>query len=149
MATELLATLRRMLFPDRSRRFPGWRWLHLALRSLHLIGLGGLGGAYVYALPESEWLAFFWLTVLTGLIMMLLQVWANAIWLLQVRGLAIVVKLALLLGMSLAGSHSLTLFVVIILISGVVAHAPADLRYYSVWHRGQVKSLGGGSGGGH
>ena len=34
------------LFPAESRQFYGQRWLNILLRSVHLLGVAGVGGGY-------------------------------------------------------------------------------------------------------
>lgn len=133
--------LQRTLFPDQSRSVPAQRWIKISLRTLHLIGTAGLGGAYLYGAAAADWQVYFWLTISTGLAMALLECWSNAIWLLQVRGIAIVTKVLALLSISLLEGASLPLFLLVIVISGVVAHAPGGVRYYSPYHGRRLERL--------
>lgn len=133
--------LGRALFPDQSRSLPAQRWIKISLRTLHLMGTAGLGGAYLYSAPAEDWLVYFWLTIATGICMSLLECWSNAIWLLQIRGIAIGVKLLVLLAIGLIEGASLPLFLLVIGISGVVAHAPGSLRYYSPYHGRRLERL--------
>lgn len=131
----------RTLFPSESRRLPAQRWVNIGLRSLHLMGTAGLGGAYLYEAPQAAWLPYFWLTMVSGVVMALIHIWNNGVWLIQVRGLAILAKLLLLGLIGWLEGADLTLFLLVILISGVIAHAPGDLRYYSPWHGRRVEGL--------
>ncbi len=134
-------SLIRVLFPDEPRALPGQRWIRIGLRTLHLIGVAGLGGAYLYEAAPHSWLPYFWLTMATGLLMVMLEVWSNAIWLLQIRGLAIVFKVLLLVAIALHDVAALPLILMVIAISGVIAHAPGNLRYYSPYHRRRLERL--------
>ncbi|RLK50152.1 hypothetical protein DFR31_0041 [Alkalispirillum mobile] len=134
-------SLFRVVFPAESRRLPAQRWINIGLRSLHLLGTAGLGGAYLYQAPESAWLPYFWLAMVSGVLMALIHVWNNGVWLIQVRGLAILFKLLLLALIGWLEGADLPLFILVILISGVIAHAPGDLRYYSPWHGRRVEKL--------
>ena len=118
-----------ILFPAKSRWFYGKRWLNIILRTLHLIGIAGVGGAYLYHAATDVWMPYMVLTLISGSIMVLLEVWTNGIWLLQLRGLATMLKLAILALTFLVGLKAYILFSVII-ISGIMAHAPANVRYY-------------------
>jgi len=62
--------------------------------------------------------------------MILLETWNNGIWLIQLRGLFTLLKLLILSMTFFVGMQSYILFVVI-LISGVMSHAPARVRYYT------------------
>jgi hypothetical protein len=63
--------------------------------------------------------------------MSLLAVWSSATWSLQVKGLAILCKLILLAVAVALPVWRGELFVLIILLSGVVAHAPGNVRAFS------------------
>ncbi len=138
--------LRQLLFPDRSRGFPGKRWVNISLRTLHLVGTAGLGGAFLYGAPVEAWLPYLWLTLSSGFLMAGLECWSNGVWLIQLRGLAVLLKLLLLLAIAVTGGMDLPLFLLVILVSGVIAHAPGSVRYYSPYHGRRLESLGDASG---
>ncbi len=117
------------------RTFPGRRWLMTGLRSAHLVGVGGIGGAYLYEGPREIWLPFLVLTLVSGILMMALELWSSRYWLVEVRGVAITVKVLLLGLVGLLDQFEAAAFIIVIVLSGVTAHAPAAVRYYSVWHR--------------
>ena len=120
------------LFPDVDRTFPGMRWVNIMLRTLHLMGVAGIGGAFLYAIPEYEWRPFFSLTLSSGFLLMLLAIWTNGIWLIQLRGVATIVKLVLLT-LALTGGLEPAILFTIIAISGIISHAPGKVRYYLVF----------------
>ncbi len=127
------------LFPPRKRDFAGKRWLKIGLRTAHLMGLAGIGGGYFYRVDSALWLPFLWLIIVSGVLMLLVEVWSHGIWLLQLRGLAIILKIMLLgVGATLPDSLDPLLMMVIILISGVIAHAPGRLRYFSPFYRRRI-----------
>lgn len=135
MATEIEQFLGRWFFPQRSRQFAGKRWCKIFLRTLHLFGIAGIGGAYLYHAPAADWQPFLWLTLTTGIAMVLVELWSHGIWILQVRGLAIALKLTLLgLATGLPTAADPWLIFVVICISGVIAHAPSAQRYYSPFY---------------
>lgn len=114
--------------------FSGKRWVKITLRTLHLVGTAGLGGAFLYQAPRMSWEPYLWLTVVSGFLLAFLELWSNGIWLIQLRGLAILAKLALLAFLPFAAGLEGPLLVAVIVISGVIAHAPASVRYFSVFH---------------
>lgn len=124
------------LFPPQKRVIPYKRWLSISLRTLHLIGIAGLAGAYLYDQPVERWGVYLLLTVCSGTLMAALEIYANGIWLLQMRGTAIGIKLLLLSSLIWWYQQPVAwIYFVAIIISGVVSHAPGKLRYYSIWHR--------------
>lgn len=120
-----------ILFPENARDFKFKRWLSIVLRSFHLIGVAGVGAGFLYAMPVELWQNYLVLIVVTGIMMMSLEIWSNARWLLQIRGMASLLKLAVLSLSVYSGPQAWQIFLVI-LISGVISHAPAKLRYFSL-----------------
>jgi len=117
------------------RTFPGRRWIMTALRSAHLVGVAGLGGAFLYVAPREAWMPFLVITLVSGLLMTALELWSSRYWLVELRGLAIGLKIGIL-GLAMTTQRfEATAFVAAVVISAVFAHAPAAVRYYSVWHR--------------
>lgn len=138
------ARLFRLCFPAESRSFPGKRWVNITLRSLHLAGTAGTGAGMLFGVPPAQWQGYLWLTVISGLLMVALQLWSNAVWLLQLRGLAIGLKL-LLLAAALRWPHAgPPLLLAVVLLSGVISHAPGNVRYHSPWHGRRLEHLGPG-----
>ena len=123
------------LFPIEKRDFAGRRWLSISMRTLHLMGIAGLAGAYLFHLPETQWMPYLWMAVISGVVMACTEVFVDGIWLLQIRGQAIFVKLLLLSTVFwLFDEPQSGIYLLVILISGVISHAPGKVRYYSVWH---------------
>ena len=121
-----------VLFPDIDRNFPGLRWVNILLRTTHLVGVAGIGAACLYNIETRVWLPYLGLTIISGSLMMGLSIWSNAIWLLQLRGIAMLAKL-LLLSLCLINGGDTTIFITVIVISGIISHAPGKLRYYPVF----------------
>jgi len=116
------------------------RWTKICLRTLHLLAVAGIGGGILFGLEKDLWVNYWWLAMVSGVLMMMIDIISNPVWVVQVRGLVIFLKLVLL---ALLGSHpSLDgwLLAVIIIISAVISHAPGNLRYYSVYHKKVISS---------
>jgi hypothetical protein len=137
--------IKSVLFPSQARYFPGLRWLNISLRSLHLVGMAGMGGSYFFSTGLEPLLDFWLITLLSGVAMVLLSIWSNGRWLLQLRGWVILFKLLLLWLLpwldGVIANGGAWGFVVIILLSSVIAHAPARVRYYFVVHLAGVRAL--------
>ncbi|MET0117428.1 MAG: hypothetical protein ABW090_08390 [Sedimenticola sp.] len=132
---------RSILFPRQSRIVPGERWLNVFLRTLHLVGMAGLGAGFLYAAADDTWRLYLQLTLATGFALVLISVYANGIWLVQLRGQMILLKLLLLAMAFWLPDSKLLLFILVVVISGWIAHAPARVRYYSLYHRRQIDFL--------
>ena len=116
------------------------RWTKISLRTLHLVAVAGVGGGILFGLDKGLWLNYWWLALVSGGLMMLMDIISNPVWMVQLRGLVIFFKLVLL---ALIGSYPAWdgfLLVFIIIISSVISHAPGKLRYYSVYHREVITS---------
>ena len=133
----------KILFPHDSRSFRGQRWVNIALRTMHLIGIAGLGGGFLYQSPTEVWLPYLILSIASGFGLMCLAIWTDGIWFIQLRGIAILIKLILLLSMPFLKGYAGYALIIAIVISGVIAHAPGDVRYYSIFHGKRMENLHG------
>jgi len=116
------------------------RWTKISLRTLHLLAITGVGGGIIFGLDKDLWVNYWWLALVSGALMMLIDIVSNPVWIVQVRGLVIFLKLILLLFLGRDPSLDLVLLAVIIIISAIISHAPGKLRYYSVYHRKTISS---------
>ena len=108
---------------------------------LILLVLAIVGGGLLYPATGDDWRLYLDLIVWSGIGLVALSVWNTGIWLLQLRGQAIILKLLLLALIPLLPEWQLQLLLAVIIISGVVSHAPASVRYYSIFHRRRIESL--------
>ncbi|WP_432470822.1 hypothetical protein [Amphritea sp. HPY] len=123
------------LIPLKKRPLPGKRWISIILRSLHLVGIAGLAGAYLFSQPESVWFPYLILGVGSGVLLMAKELWVDSIWLYQLRGQLVLFKLVLLAaGLYWFEHPQAWIYIVVILISGVISHAPGKVRYYSFFY---------------
>jgi hypothetical protein len=136
-----MSTTLRTLFPDPPRGFAGRRWLNIALRTVHLLGVAGMGGGWLYDADPAQWRPFLWLVLASGALMVLVELAATCLWLLQLRGLAVVAKLLLVALALLRPETTPWMLVGVIVLSSVFAHAPASVRYFSPFHGRRVERL--------
>lgn len=100
------------------------------------MGVAGLAGAYLFSVPEYQWYPYLLMTFVSGALMICKEIYSDGIWLLQLRGQVILLKIfSLLAAWVLCAEHSPELYLGIIFISGIIAHAPGNVRYYSIIHR--------------
>ena len=116
------------------------RWTKISLRTLHLLAVAGAGGGILFGLEKDLWINYWWLALVSGALMMVIDIVSNPVWVVQVRGLVIFLKLILLALLGQNPELDRILLIVIIIISGVISHAPGKLRYYSVIHRKTITS---------
>ncbi len=128
------------LFPKQKRDFTAKRYLSISLRTLHLFGIAGFTGFFLYDLPEELWRPYAILALTTGSLMLLVELYVDAIWLIQLRGLAVITKILLLFLAINSPQLTVVLFCLIVVISGYFSHAPGKVRYYSPFLGRVVKS---------
>jgi hypothetical protein len=116
------------------------RWSKISLRTLHLLAVAGAGGGILFGLEKQLWINYWWLAIASGALMMLIDIVANPVWIVQVRGLVIIVKLILLAMLGRYPAWDSFLLAVIIIMSAVISHAPGKVRYYSFFHRQVIDS---------
>jgi hypothetical protein len=116
------------------------RWTKIGLRTLHLVAVAGVGGGILFGLEKDLWNNYWWLALVSGVLMMLIDIVSNPVWVVQVRGLVIFLKLVLLAFLGSATDLDRFLLILIIVISAVISHAPSTLRYYSFYHRKVISS---------
>jgi len=116
------------------------RWTKISLRTLHLLSVAGVGGGILFGLDRGLWASFWWLALVSGALMMLIDIVSNPVWVVQVRGIVIFAKLLLLFFLGHDPALDRWLLVVVIVMSAIISHAPGSLRYYSVYHRRTIIS---------
>ncbi|MBW6508056.1 MAG: hypothetical protein K0A94_00790 [Desulfuromonadales bacterium] len=113
--------------PDNSVR----RLTKVAVRTIHLIGMAGMFGAAMFRASEPT---YFYLTMISGVVLVGMEAYSGWIWFVQLRGFAVYLKLLLLLALHFALQHTIIILIVVIAISGFMSHAPGWIRYYSLLH---------------
>ena len=104
------------------------RWFSVLLRSLHLAGVVWLGAAVLGAPAGHRGAAL--LVLVSGMLMLLMDLRAGRIALHEVAGAAVLVKLALVAWMALDARHAVPLFWILVLGSAVTSHAPKGFRHW-------------------
>ena len=118
--------------------FAGKRWLKLTFRSLHLLGFAGV---FASVLSNQPAVAYWWLTIVTGTGLLALEALSNLVWFIQVRALVMYIKFALLYFLFASPEYAWFIMAAMIVLSGIIAHAPSSVRYYSWWHRKKITSV--------
>ncbi|MGF1687442.1 hypothetical protein L4C36_12205 [Photobacterium japonica] len=109
-----------------------------AIRALHILGIAGSAGGILYGVDKSLWLHWWIMAMVTGVIMTVLEIRQSRLWLIQLKGVLTYVKLALIGSFYFLPAHKPALFITVLLMSVIIAHGPAGLRHYSVWHRRRI-----------
>ena len=118
--------------------FIGKRWLKISLRTAHLVGFAGV---FASILTSTEQDVYWAITIISGLGLLSLEALSNFVWFVQIRALAMYIKLTLLTCVFFFDEYAWHCLVAIIIISGMISHAPSSVRYYSFVHGRKITSL--------
>lgn len=125
-------------FPISETRFWIQRLSKTGVRALHILGIAGSAGGILYGVERELWLNWWVLAMVTGVILMTLEISRSKLWLIQLKGVLTLVKLMLLGSFFIIPQHKPMLFITVLLMSVFIAHGPAGLRHYSIWHRRRI-----------
>ena len=128
--------LRSLFLPEPRRRLPYARAWNVGARTVHLAATGTLLGGHVFGVAADMLLAWLWVAMASGAVMLAVELYTSFDWLAQVGGLAVVLKLALLCVIPFAWSARVPILFVVVVIAGVGAHMPGRFRHYSLLYRG-------------
>ena len=113
--------------PDNTSR----RLANVIVRTIHLVGIAGLFGNAMMGSSESIYIN---LAIVSGIILTVLEAYPGTIWFVQIRGICLYLKLLLLLLLHIYPDTAIPCLIAVIVISGVISHAPSWIRYFSVQH---------------
>lgn len=128
--------LRRWFLPEQTRFLPRSRAWSIAFRTIHLAAFGLLLGGHAFAVDPDKLLPSLWLTILSGLGLIALEMYASGLyWLFLGKGIMVAVKLGLLLAIPVFWEARVALLLLVVVIASVGSHMPSRYRHYSVLHR--------------
>jgi hypothetical protein len=134
--------LRHWFFPEQMRFLPGARAWSITFRTLHLAAFGVLLGGHAFAVDAEKLLPSLWLTILSGIGLIALEVYTQGLyWLFLGKGIMVLVKLGLLLAVPFFWESRVLLLLLVVGIASVGSHMPARFRHYSFLH-GRVMGPG-------
>lgn len=128
-----------LIFPPQPRSFPGRRAVKIVCRTVHALCAGVLVGAYIFEISpalRSPWLRW---TVISGLLILLVDLHESGVFLLQVRGLIVICKFGVLAAPALLDELRPWWFAALLGISVLSSHAPGKIRYFVVLGGGRFK----------
>ncbi|KLV05249.1 membrane protein [Photobacterium aquae] len=110
-----------------------------AVRAFHILGIAGSAGGIFYGVDKTLWLHWWIMAMVTGCLMVIFEIRQSRLWLIQLKGVLTFVKLAMIASFALVPQWKPELFIFVLLMSVVIAHGPAGLRHYSIWHRRRIE----------
>jgi hypothetical protein len=127
-------TLSAILFPATPRHVPYERGINIALRTAHLMTSGVLLGGHTFDFPAHRLILFLYLTIASGLCLILLELYSSCRWIYLGKGVMVSVKIALLIAAGVWWKHRVAFLMLVVLVGSVGSHMPARFRYYSLLH---------------
>ncbi len=131
--------LKALLFPAPLRSFPGQRWVRITLRTVHLLSMGLLMGEFAAGVPLQQLAGPFWWTLGSGLVFVAIELHSSCIFLLQLKGIAVLAKTLLFVFAWVEPERAMSCFVFSVIIGGVSSHMPGKYRYFSPLHGRVIK----------
>ncbi len=125
-----------LLFPTPPRQFPGRRLVKIVLRAIHVVFVCGLIGAALHTDPiGSPW----WLgTAVSGMALLLLDLVGSAVFVVQLRGLVVLLKIAVFAALPVLGESAAAVLIAVVFVSVISSHAPSGFRYFMLLGRDRL-----------
>jgi membrane protein implicated in regulation of membrane protease activity len=103
--------------------------VRILLRSAHIFATGTLVGGYIFNQPTATLMPWLWGSVVTGILLLAADLHGNVAVLCEMRGIAVIAKVVLLLSIPVFWEARVPLLVIILLISAVSSHLPKRMRH--------------------
>lgn len=114
------------------RDFRGLRWLRTTLRTAHIAAFAGLVGGHVFDVSPGQLEPWLYATIGSGAALVALNLYQTTRWLIEVRGVVVMLKLLLLCMIPLWWSARLPILFAVIVLSSYVSHMPGRYRYWVI-----------------
>ncbi len=124
------ASLRSTLFPREPRDFPLRRTVRIGLRSLHILTAGTFVGGHIFAQPADLLAPWFTSAMVTGFLLLLTDLHASCAFLLEARGISVLIKLIVLGSVAVFPEQTLPLLVAVVMIGAISSHLPKRFRHH-------------------
>jgi len=95
---------------------------------------GILLGGHTFGVPAHRLILFLYLTIASGLCLILLELYSSCRWIYLGKGVMVILKIALVIAAGVWWEQRVVFLLLVVLISSVGSHMPARFRYYSVVH---------------
>ena len=128
------------LFPDEPRNLPFRRTIRILARALHIMVAGVLLGGHIFNQPVMALEPWLWATVITGTVILLTDLHSSLAILFEVRGIAILIKIILLLLIPVFWEQRISLLICILIIGAVGSHLPKRYRHKSFIIHNNIQS---------
>ena len=107
-------------------------WFRITCRTLHLIATSVLVGGHFFAAPADMLRPWLYGVIASGGALLATDVFGTPGYLRELRGFAILVKLAIVASVALLWEQRVAILFFVIVLSGVVSHMAGRFRYIMV-----------------
>lgn len=127
-----------VLFPAEPRSFPYRRGIRTLLRALHILTTGVLLGGHIFQQPPELLVPWLWSSIATGLALFATDLYASFSVLLEARGIAVFIKIGLMMLVPVMWDHRVALLTAALIIGAVSSHLPRTYRHRLLFFRDRV-----------
>ena len=117
------------LFPEQPREFPHRMAVRISLRALHIMTTGVLLGGHIFHQPVSVLEPWLWIAILSGLTILLTDIYSSFAVLFEIRGLVVLLKIALLCLIPFFWEQRIFILILILFIGAISSHMPKRYRH--------------------
>ena len=134
-----MRSLHAILFPDPVRALPGSRAWNIAFRTAHIGATGILIGGHLFDVDEARLRMSLYVSILTGVCLIFVEAYPTCRWLVEGRGVMVLIKLALLCLIPFFWNYRVSILLVVLAIASIGSHMSKRFRHYSLVHRRVVE----------
>jgi len=125
----LKSRLLTVLFPEQPREFPHRMAMRLSLRALHIMTTGVFLGGHIFHQPISVLEPWLWVAILSGLAILLTDIYSSFAVLFEIRGLVVLLKIVLISLIPFFWDQRIFILVLILFIGAISSHMPKRYRH--------------------
>ena len=125
----LKSRLLTVLFPEQPREFPHRMAMRLSLRALHIMTTGVFLGGHIFHQPISVLEPWLWVAILSGLAILLTDIYSSFAVLFEIRGLVVLLKIVLISLIPFFWDQRIFILVLILFIGAISSHMPNRYRH--------------------
>jgi hypothetical protein len=108
------------------------RWLRITSRTAHILAASVLVGGHYFSVPADSLRPWLYGVLGTGALLWATDLGQGWAYLREVRGLTVLVKIALVASVALLWPYRVAILFGVALLSGIVSHMPGRYRYYAI-----------------
>ena len=118
-----------ILFPEQPREFPHRMAMRITLRALHIMTTGVFLGGHIFHQSNAVLEPWLWVAILSGLAILLTDIYSSFAVLFEIRGLVVLIKILLLCLIPFFWEQRIFLLVLILFIGAISSHMPKRYRH--------------------